>query len=130
MMDDREIGEVLGRLGYLLEAHGDAETVEAFNGLVRHLESVRYVGGGAVVIDEMIAPVVRIEMKAKAFIVTARMQGPVRARYQGWCECKLHASDGTLVMGSKVWTGWPEVLAGDTVEFSFSAQPKESGLDG
>lgn len=84
---------------------------------------------GTVVFDEVIAPVVRIEMRNRSFVVTAQISGPVAERAEGMHMCRLHGSDGSVVMTDEVWSGWPAVYAGDTLQFSFAAEPLRQELE-
>lgn len=83
-------------------------------------------GLGTIVVDDVIARVVRIHMEAGAFIVTAIVAGPVAARPEAEYDLRIHGVDGRVVMGGRMQTGWPEAIAGDTVELSFAAMPLQN----
>lgn len=81
---------------------------------------------GSIVVDEVVARVVRIHMQAGAFIVTAEVRGPLPERDVGEYDCRVHGVDGSVVLGGRIHTGWPEVRGGDVVELSFAATPEQN----
>lgn len=83
-------------------------------------------GLGTIVIDEVVAVVIRIHMQAGAFIVTGRIPGPISERPEGEYDCRVHGVDGVVVMGGRIHTGWPSARPGDSVEFAFAAMPSEN----